>query len=114
MSYEVFQCPKCHQYISTKYDVCRFCSLPLTEEIKVQAIGKEEEGSRQHRINSHKTFLYTGLATFGLGVFLLLFSVTTILFTREGRFFIWSPVLIVLGLGQIYMGYSDMRREKKK
>lgn len=113
-SYPVFQCPKCKQYISTKYDACRFCSFGLSDEIKVQAIDKETEGNRQYRLKMNKTVLYSGFGIFALGVVLSLISVFTIFFVGEGYYFPWSPVIVLFGLGQMVIGLNGIRDERKK
>ena len=113
-SYPVFQCPKCRQYISTKYDACRFCSFPLTDEIKTQAVEKEVDGNREFRLKTNKAILYSGFGVFGLGAALSAISISTIFFNRGEIFFPWSPVIVVVGLGQILYGFSGVREERKK
>ena len=113
-SYPVFQCPNCRQYISTRYEACRFCSFELTDEIKAQAIVNETEGNRQYRLKMHKGVLYSGFGVFGLGVLLGLVSVVSIFFLREGFYFPWSPVVVLFGLGQMLIGFNGIREERKK
>jgi|SRR5215213_11530718 len=114
MSYPVFQCPNCQQYISTQFDACRFCSFPLSDEVKAQAIGKEAEGNRQYRMKMHKGVLYSGLGIFALGVVLSSVSILTIFVTYQGVYFPWSPLIILWGLGQMLIGFNGMRDERKK
>jgi hypothetical protein len=113
-SYQAIKCPSCSKYISNQVNTCRFCSTLLTDEMKTQAIEAEQEESRQHRLKSNKTFLYVGIGIFALGTLLLLVSIGSILFTPEGRFFIWSPFIMVFGLGQIIYGLFGVFEERKR
>ena len=112
-SYPVFQCPDCRQYISTRFDACRFCSFPLTDEIKAQAVGQEKEGNRQYRIKMHRAVLYSGFGIFALGVALSGISIVSIFFIEQGVYFPWSPVIVLFGLGQMLVGFNSLRDERK-
>jgi len=114
MSYEVFQCPSCQQYISTKYDVCRFCSLPLSDEVKTKAVEQEAEGTRQYRLNMHKGVLWSGLGIFAIGLVLSVISIFSIFIAEQGFYFPWSPVIVLWGLGQMLIGLNSIRDERKK
>lgn len=111
---QVFQCPNCQQYISTKYDACRFCSLVLTDEVKAKAVEKEEDGNRQYRYDNYKKVFYVGIGVFAFGAFLLMVSIGSILFTPEGRFFVWSPIITLVGVFQMIGALFGMRDERKK
>ena len=113
-SYPVFQCPKCRQYISTKYDECRFCNFPLSDEIKAQAIAIEVDGNRQYRLKMSKGVLYAGLGILALGLLLSLTSIYSIFIAGEGVYFLWSPIIVLAGLGQILIGLNGIRVERKK
>lgn len=78
MSYEVFKCPNCQQFISNQLEACRFCSFPLNDETRAQAIKKEADETRQYRFNMHKKILYVGLGIFGFGLLLMLSSFVSI------------------------------------
>ena len=111
---KVFRCPNCTQFISTAVDTCRFCSIPITDEIKRKGVSAQEGEDRGFRVKVQTKFLYVGIGVFALGLFLLGISIFSILFTNEGRFFIWSPILILVGLGQIVYGLIGIYEEKKK
>jgi hypothetical protein len=112
-SYSVFQCPNCQKYVSNKADACRFCGFPLSDQVKAKAIEKESDDNRQFRRKGHKAMLYTGLGVFVLGLFLSAASYTTIFVTGQGFYFPWSPVIALVGLGQILYGFLGMREERK-
>lgn len=113
-SYQSFKCPSCGQFISNQVDKCRFCNTLLTADMKAKAIENEFEESRKFSFDSHKKFLYSGLGTLALGIILLFVSLYTMFFTNEGRFFIWSPILIILGIGQMMYGSFGMFEERKR
>ncbi len=113
-SYEVFQCPKCQQYISNKLDACRFCFFLLNDEIKTQAINGETENTRKYRIKMHKGVLYSGLGIFALGLSLSAVSIISIFYVGQGYYFPWSPVVVLFGLGQMLIGVWGIRDERKK
>ncbi|CAN5225399.1 hypothetical protein BH10ACI1_BH10ACI1_24930 [soil metagenome] len=111
--YQVFQCPNCQQFISTRNNSCRFCSLPLTNEIKLQGIEVAAENNRKFRFKNSKIWFYSGIGVFGLGILLLAFSILSVN-AGEGRLFIWSPIITLIGLGQMINGIIGMRDERKK
>jgi hypothetical protein len=113
-SYQPIKCPSCGQYISNQVNSCRFCNGIITDEMKAQAIDLELEDNRKFRLKSHKMFVFSGLGTLGLGLLLLLVSLYTMFFTNDGRFFLWSPVLMILGVGQMMYGSFGMFEERKK
>lgn len=113
-SYQAFKCPSCGQFISNQVDNCRFCNVIITDEMKEKAIVSELEETRKFNFNSHKKFLYSGLGTLALGLCLLIVSLISIFFTNEGRFFIWSPILIILGVAQMMYGSFEMFQERKR
>ncbi len=113
-TYQSFKCPSCRQYISNQVDSCRFCFVPLSDEIKEQSIEQELDESRRYRFKSNKTIFYTGIGIFALGAFFLLGSLASIFLTGEGRFFIWSPIVALFGLGQIIIGSLGMLEERKR
>ena len=110
---KVFRCPNCKQFISTKSDNCRFCSLPITDEIKLKEVDLQEKDDKVFRINIHKNMLYLGIGVFLLGGYLLFSSIFSVFYTNEGRFFIWSPIITLVGLGQIIYGLYGIYQEKK-
>lgn len=114
MSYEVFKCPNCQQFISNKYEVCRFCSFPLNDETRAQAIEKEAEETRQYRVKMYKKVLYVGFGIFTVGVVLSLLSILSIFFAGQGIYFPWSPIIVLFGLGQMWIGFSSILQERKK
>ena len=111
--HEVFRCPGCREFISTRVNECRFCSIPITDEIKLRESNRQANEDRAFRINNQKKWLYGGIGVFALGVLLLGASIFTVLYSQNGRIFIWSPVLILVGLGQIIYSLFDIYNEKK-
>jgi hypothetical protein len=114
MSYEAFKCPNCQQFISNQNDACRFCSFPLDNNTKAQAIEKEANETRQYRFDMHKKILYVGLGVFVIGASLSFLSFSTIFVTGNGIYFPWSPVILLFGLGQMLIGGFGMLREREK
>lgn len=113
-SYKAIRCPSCGQFISNLVDNCRFCNTFITDDMKAKAIKSELEETRKFSFDSHKKFVYSGLGTLAVGVALLVFSLFTMFSTNEGRFFIWSPILIVLGIAQTMYGSFGMFEERKR
>lgn len=114
MSYEVFKCPKCQQFISNKLKECRFCSFPLNEEIKAQAIEKEGSDTRKYRRGMFKKVLLIGLGIFAIGAVLSILSFITLFVAEGGFYFPWSPVIVLFGLGQMLIGLYGIWDERKK
>lgn len=108
-----FRCPQCQQYISNKYDACRFCSFPLNEEVIKKAIETQESDNRKYRANWNKKVLYIGIGVFALGLVLSVLSYYTLFISGEGFYFPWSPVIALFGIGQIIMGLFGLWDERK-
>lgn len=110
---KVFRCPNCKQFISNQVDKCRFCSTHITDEMKFESVKLQENEDKGFRVKTQKIWLYTGVGVFALGLILLGVSLYSIYYTNEGRFFIWSPILILVGFGQIIYSLFDIYHEKK-
>jgi hypothetical protein len=113
-SYHAFKCPNCQQFISTKYDACRFCSYQLNDEIKEQAVKKEADDIRLYRRGMFKKVLYIGLGISAVGAILSIMSYATLFVTGSGFYFPWSPVILLFGLGQTVIGLFGLWDERKK
>lgn len=112
--YQVFRCPKCQQFISNKYNACRFCSFQLTDAIKEQAIEKEASEIRLYRRGMFRKVFFIGLGIFALGAVLSIISYSTIFVIQAGYYFPWSPVIVLFGLGQMVIGLFGMWDERKQ
>lgn len=109
--YEVFRCPKCSNFVSNAIDVCKYCSSPLDTDAKSAAISRVKEENRSFRIAAERTFFFTGIVTFLLGLVLMVYSASSVV--NGGSFFIWSPIITLAGLGQIILGARGLWRERK-
>jgi hypothetical protein len=114
MSYEVFKCPNCQQFISNKLSTCRFCSFPLNDEIKAEAIENEASDTRKYRRGMFRKVLLIGLGITALGALLSTMSFITLFVAEGGFYFPWSPVILLFGLGQTLIGLFGIWEERKK
>ncbi len=113
-SYQAIQCPNCKNYISTLQNACRFCSMPLTDEMKAKAVETEKDGNREYRLKAKRTIFFIGIGVFALGLILVTLSAVSIFVTGFGYYFPWSPVIVLFGLGQLFIGLEGMFDERKK
>lgn len=111
---QTFPCPNCQQYISSEVPVCRFCSMPITEELKQAAIKKELNEKKIINLNWHKNTLALGLVLFGVGVFLLISTIIEIKYSNSVNINCLTPILIVAGIVTTIKGIMGYREEKLK
>ena len=103
---KVFKCPQCKEYISSNNDFCPKCSFQIPIDLKQKAIQTEDEDVKIANRKFYKNSLWVGIGLFLLGSFLLV----QMLFT--GRFFLWSPILTLLGLGEIIYSLNGLYKER--
>ena len=101
--FNVFPCPGCRRPISSNVDTCPYCSLPISVEMRLEAIEGFQEENRSHDVEFHRNIALVGVVIFLAGVGLLAMSIVNI-YSGTGGFFIWSPILAVIGFGQIIYG----------
>ena len=46
---QTFPCPNCGQIVSSEVDICKFCAVPLSADVKKGAIDKEL--NEQEKVN---------------------------------------------------------------
>lgn len=109
----VFRCPQCTQFISSMVEVCRFCQLPITPEIKAAGAAAVFNENKEYRVEFYKKVVYVGLGMFAGGLALIGFFVASMMTQGEGTFFYIGPILAVAGLGQILVGLNGIYREKR-
>ena len=109
----VFRCPRCSQFISSQLDACRFCDLPITEEMKDASAAAVFEENKTYRIGFHKNILILGVVLFAVGFLMLGSFALSMLVKGEGSFFYISPLLVLAGLGQIILGLHGIYKEKR-
>jgi hypothetical protein len=110
---KVFACPGCRRPISSLADTCKYCNLSLSDDIKSAAIAASEEDNRSHDVDFHRNIALIGVVICVGGLGLLTMSVVNI-YSGLGGFFIWSPVLTVVGFGQTIYGLFGMRKAKRR
>jgi uncharacterized membrane protein YvbJ len=101
-------CPNCKKYISSDATSCRFCGMEIDEDLMQHGVAQETEEIRKTNFAFHRNFMVSGFAFLAIGVSLLAQVIVT------GRFFFYSPVLVLLGLGQVIYGGIGMYGERKK
>lgn len=111
--FNVFPCPGCRRPISSNVDTCKYCNLPISAEMQREAIEGFQEENRSHDVEFHRNIFLVGVVILLVGVGLLTMSVVN-LSAGTGGFFIWSPILTVLGIGQSIYGLIGMRKAKRR
>lgn len=94
-----FKCPGCRQFISSNFENCRFCKIPLSPETKRSAIENEKKEIRRYRFNNH-------LKHFLIGIVVLPAAITVNLLMlwglAEG-----APYAIIF-YGAVFYGVSEL------
>jgi hypothetical protein len=109
----VFRCPRCDQFISSNVETCRFCELPITKEMKAHSAAAQFEEDKAFRTGFHKNIFIVGAVMLVIGVLMLGWFAVSMLVLGRGDFFYISPILTLLGAGQIIAGLHGMYKEKR-
>jgi len=114
---KTLECPNCKKYITSDSATCRFCSFPISQEMIEAGVEKEDEEIRRFQVTFYKGALGTGAVFLLIGILLLVYFFVSYYATGRGVFYFWSPILILLGLGEIIYalhGFYKERPHKKK
>lgn len=110
---KVFPCPGCRRPISSTAENCKYCDLPISPEVRQSAIEENDAENRSHDVEFHRNIFMIGVVIFLAGVGLLAMSIMS-LYSGTGGFFIWSPILTIVGFGQTIYGLHGMRNAKRR
>jgi hypothetical protein len=111
---QTFPCPNCRQIVSSDVDTCKFCSTPLTSEMKQEAIDKELNEKEKVNLSWHKNIMITGLGILIFGIFILISSIVQLNYSEEGGFCCLGPISIIAGLIITAKGYIRYKEEKRR
>lgn len=109
--YKVFPCPNCQKIVSTRDDNCRYCGSELSRDIKQEAVRRQVAEIKELDIDRHKTIAGIGAIVFISGLGLLIQSIVALF--AGGAFFIWSPIITIIGFGAIIYGLKGIWKEKR-
>lgn len=109
---KVFKCPNCGEYVSSNKSSCPKCFFEFSDEMKQSSIDTEDKEVKEANRKFYKSIMYVGIVFFLLGGALVLQTVVSVVMTGQGLFSFWSPVLFLVGLGQIIYGWNGARKEK--
>lgn len=108
---KVFPCPSCRKTISSKASQCKYCETPISDDVKTAAIEAEEKENRRIDAEFHRNIMLIGIAITFVGAGLLGISFMNV-YSGRGGFFIWSPIITIVGIGQTAYGILGMRKAK--
>ena len=77
----VFQCPGCHEYISTDAKFCRFCSTLVDAEKATQAAEAKKDENKQYRRKQFLKHMKIGGTLLAIGA-----AVLTFIYIQTGVF----------------------------
>lgn len=110
---KVFPCPSCRKTISSKASRCKYCDTQVSDEVKTAAIEAEEQENRRIDSEFHRNIMLIGIAVFFVGAGLLGVSIINV-YSGRGGFFIWSPIITLVGIGQVIYGLVGMRKANSR
>jgi hypothetical protein len=111
---QTFPCPNCGQIVSSEVDICKFCSTPLSSEMKQEAINKELNEQEKLNLSWHKNIMIIGIGILMFGLFLFISSIVQLNYSKEGGFCCLGPISIIAGLLITAKGYIRYREEKQR
>lgn len=109
---QTFPRPNCKQYISSEVDVCKFCSIQITDNLKQFSIENELKEKKRITLNRHKNTLIIGVGLLAVGIFFVISTIIEINFSNNVSFNCLTPILIIAGLIMMVKGYTGYRKEK--
>lgn len=112
-SVDVFQCPNCSHFNSSKAQACGKCSTTFSDGQKQSAIEKTKLETKRHNLKYYKNVLITGALMFLGGGSLTFINIYTVYTGNGGRFSMWLVALTLLGFGNILWGVRGWRAESK-
>lgn len=110
---KVFPCPSCRKAISSKASQCKYCETPISDDVKTAAIEAEEKENRRIDAEFHRNIMLIGIAITFVGAGLLGISILNV-YSGRGGFFIWSPIITLVGIGQVIYGLVGMRKANRR
>lgn len=110
---DVFQCPSCTHFNSSKAQVCGNCAMPFSDEQKQSAIEKTKLETKRHNLKYYKNVLLVGLAMFFGGGVLTFMNIYAVYAGATGRFSLWLVILTFLGFGNILWGIHGLVTESR-
>ena len=111
---QTFPCPNCRQYISSEVDVCKFCSSPISSDIKQFAIGKELKEKIEINLNRHKNMLILGIVLLILGFFSILTPIIEVNYSNNVNINCLTPIFVIGGIVITIKSFIGYREEKRK
>lgn len=91
----IFQCPNCHEYISSAAESCRFCKTPIDAETRNRAADEQAKENKQYRRNQYLKHMGLGALLFVGGLFVTIITYAIASSGKGGGHFIitWGLVL---------------------
>jgi hypothetical protein len=113
---QMFPCPSCGHYVNDEIYVCKHCGVNLTDEMRSEAISKENAERKKSFLGAEKQILATGIAILGFGVFNLIFQFIDfgLNYSSGVRIPCFSLIAIVLGIAISLHGLRGYLRERRK
>src|SRR5687768_2146036 len=110
-----FPCPNCGKYINNDMEVCKYCSVSITDDIRSNAIAAENVDRRKTYLGIEKRLMITGLVIAGIGL------VNTVVPTVDfylnypwGRVPCLSAAAMLFGAATFLHGLRGYLRESRK
>ena len=115
---QTFPCPNCKQYISEEVRICKFCSIPISSDVKQIAIGKEKNEKKNIYLKRHRNTLIVGIGMLIIGFYDIFFPIFSLGFSFKQysnvvKVSCLSPILIILGFGTVIHSLIGYIREKR-
>jgi hypothetical protein len=109
-----FRCPNCLQIISELDKNCRFCSLQITDDIKIVGIKKEREEVKKAELSWHRNILIGGLVFFIIGVLMFASTVFSAYFSNAVNVSCLMPICLIGGVVATIKGWIGYNKTKKE
>lgn len=110
---QTFPCPHCKQYISSEAKNCRFCSEPITIEMRDVAVATEQKEKKNIFLNDHKNTIILGSVFLVIGIGSVFSDFISSKLSDSFYFGCLGPVFLIGGTILLIKGLSSYLREKK-
>jgi hypothetical protein len=110
----IFQCPNCHEFISTDATKCRFCSTPIDAQIAQAAANAQADENRKYRKKQYAKHMLIGGGLFAAGFLITIVTLVAAAMSEGGGHYLITWGLMLTGGADFLYGLVGFLGELKK
>ena len=104
----VFQCPRCHEFIATDANTCRFCSLPIDAPTAQLAADAQDQENLRYMRRRYARHMLIGGAIFLGALTVSIATMAAAFYSPNGGYIIIFYGLVLCGAGDFLYGLAGL------